>query len=279
MSAKSLPERMQDYENIMDHSLTPGIPFIVRLDGKNFSNRIKKWKCLKPFDTHFHEIMNDTAMQLFKEIADVKLVWFGSDEISLLILEKDTDNPWYGKRINKILSLTASIATATFNLSAKKYNKLNRDYFNMELYPAYFDSRIIQIPNITEGFNNFIWRQRDCIRNSISGWSEYFYSAKELIGKNSDEKIEMLKNKDFDFYKDAQNWSIYGTLLFKVNSIFDLINKNKITTLFTESDLIKNKCYLNSEQFFVRKTYESISEQLTVETLYDYFNCNELGTK
>lgn len=30
MSSKSLPDRMKVYENIMDYSLTPGIPFIVR---------------------------------------------------------------------------------------------------------------------------------------------------------------------------------------------------------------------------------------------------------
>lgn len=219
MSNTSLIDRMKLYESVSDSRIPAGIPYVIRLDGKGFSKHIKRWNCNKPFDVVFHNIMVKTAKKVLDEVSDGIMAWTGSDEISIVCLEKDVFNPWYSKRINKILSLSASIATATFNLEAKQVESEN--YFNVSESPAYFDSRIIQFPSLCECFNSIVYRQRDCKRNSISGWARHFYSTKQLQNKNSDEKIEMLKEKGFDFWEQAPRWSIYGEILFKANVIFN----------------------------------------------------------
>lgn len=254
----SLADRMKKYETLYDYKLCPGIPFVVRLDGKGFSKRVKQWNCKKPFDLNFHQIMVKVSKKLFEEVSDSILIWTGSDEISIILNEADTLNPWFSKRINKILSLTAAIASSTFNLEAIKI--MNDNYFNVLEYPAYFDSRIIQVPNLCEAYNNLLYRQRDCIKNSISGWARYFYSTKELQNKNSNEKIEMMKNKKFDFYNDAQKWSIYGETLFKTNVFYDT-NTKEIDNIILDPYHCNTK-YFNNDNVYLRKNIFSISESL-----------------
>ncbi len=53
---------------------------------------------------------------------------------------------------------------------------------------AYFDSRVFTIPDKTEVYNYFIWRWKDCSRNSISMVAQSNFSHKELHGKSSKQK-------------------------------------------------------------------------------------------
>jgi len=202
-----LASRQKKYEDEYNIIIKGDSPFLIRLDGKGFSKQIKHWKCEKPFDKYFHEAMLDATEYLMNEIAEIKLAWTGSDEITLLF---DSKSKWYNNRINKLLSLTAAYASVKFNQSM--ISNLNN---NVNQYPAVFDSRIITPPNIAECLNNFIYRQRDCIRNSISMWFGHFYSHKQAMAKNSDEKIKQLKEeKQFDWNIDAPAYTKYGTLFY-----------------------------------------------------------------
>jgi len=63
-----------------------------------------------------------------------------------------------------------------------------------------------------------------------------FYSAKELTSKGRDEQLKMLLDKNFDWNKDAPNWSKYGVKLFKVYDLYDLNTK---TLKHTSNDPIE----------------------------------------
>jgi tRNA(His) 5'-end guanylyltransferase len=60
---------------------------------------------------------------------------------------------------------------------------------------AEFDSRVFTIPFKEEVLNNIIWRQRDCVRNSISSVAQSLFSHTLLIGKNQSDMQEMCFEK------------------------------------------------------------------------------------
>ena len=206
----SLGDRMKKYEEVFDYKLNPCMQYMIRLDGKNFSKMIKKWKCEKPFDAHFNNAMTYAAKQIFDLIPNIHLIWHGSDEISVWFSCPNVEDMYYEGRIQKLISLVASQVTVNFN-------KKLQEEFQKELPFGIFDARIMQFPNEIEVANCFLFRQRDHIKNSISGYAQYYFSHKELVSKNSTEKIEMMKSKgfDYDILTEDKLWSKYGTFLYK----------------------------------------------------------------
>ena len=208
----SLGDRMKKYEECLDIKLNPCMQYMIRLDGKGFSKMIKKWKCEKPFDERFNKAMNYAARKLFDIIPNTKLVWHGSDEISIWFSFPNVEDMYYDGRIQKLVSLTASHASVYFN------KKLQELFNNINLPFGIFDARVMQFPTEDEAWNCLLFRQRDHIRNSISGYAQYYFSHKELTGKNSDEKLNMMLNKyGFNWLElsNKLNWSKYGTFLEK----------------------------------------------------------------
>ena len=216
----SLGDRMKKYEEVLDYKLNPCMEYIIRLDGKGFSKMIKKWKCEKPFDERFNKAMNYASKKLFDIIPNIKAVWHGSDEISIWFQCPNVEDMYFEGRIQKLVSLTASQASVYFNKKLQELFKDNTLPFGI------FDSRLLQLPNQMEVSNYFIFRQRDHIRNSISGYAQYYFSHKELIKKNSDEKLAMMLDKGIDYNQEIKSkyWSKYGTLLYK--DLFDIEKDN-----------------------------------------------------
>ena len=225
VSSLSLGDKQKTYERILDIHCPEKFPIIIRLDGKNFSHRVKQWKLKKPFDERFHKCMLKTAEILFTELQLVDCIWTGSDEISIVINDYKKESSFlFNRRLNKILSLSASIASVAFNFEAikQKIDVLN--------FPAVFDSRITILPNEDEIYRNLIFRQNDCIRNSISQYARRYYSTKQLHAIGRDEQLKMIKEKGFDWDKDAPDWSKYGSYLFKTYVLYDLKTKKPIKT-------------------------------------------------
>lgn len=110
----SLGERMKRYEAVSDLILTPRMPCVVRFDGKGFHQWTRRIHAVKPFDAHLHDVMATTTLRLCAEIQGVVIAYTQSDEISLVLQDYfglDTE-PAFGKRLQKLVSITASLATA-----------------------------------------------------------------------------------------------------------------------------------------------------------------------
>ena len=133
-----------------------------------------------------------------------------------------------------------------------------KEGIDVEKYPAVFDSRITVLPNDKEVFCNILFRQNDCIRNSISQYARQFYSTKELTSKNREDQLKMMLDKGFDWEKDAVDWSKYGVKLFKVYDIYDLETKSLRGT-YTDNTPIEN---LDDKVAYVRTRINTISERL-----------------
>lgn len=199
----SLGDRMKEnYENRSKTYLTRRTPVIIRLDGKAFHTFTRGMK--KPYDEIFHNTMNATMKYLCENIQGCKLGYTQSDEITLLLTDYDTltTSAWFDYNVQKICSVSASMATMAFNKFLHKFfNEIfiygkdeSREYvgtLSNKLGDAMFDSRCFNIPE-SEITNCFIWRQQDATRNAIQMLGQCNFSQKQLQGKSCNDIQDML---------------------------------------------------------------------------------------
>jgi len=229
MDKTSLGDRMKGYENIERRYLPRRMDTIIRIDGKAFHNYTKGFD--EPYDKSFLTCMEMTAKDLCENIEGVKLAYTQSDEISLLLTDNETidTQPWFGKNIQKMVSVAASLATFYFNrhvqdafASAHAGNAdfdgtwasagLEKAYIDDRL--AVFDARVFVLPH-EEVLNYFEWRQQDCTRNSIQSAGQTYFSHKQLNYKSgTDIQLMLFKEKDIN-WNDYPNFFKRGVCVIK----------------------------------------------------------------
>jgi len=190
MDKSSLGDRMKRYEAVSSHILTNRTPVIIRIDGKAFHTFTRGMD--RPFDDRLSMCMQETMKALVSKISGCFFAYTQSDEISLLLIDYRSleTQPWFDNKLQKIASVSSSMATAYFN---KWYDCLfNDDEINNKL--AMFDARVFNLPR-EEVTNYFIWRQQDCTRNSVQMVGRANFSHKQLEKKNCSDIQEMLFNE------------------------------------------------------------------------------------
>lgn len=199
----SLGDRMKRYEAVSDVGLTPRMPSVVRLDGKGFHQWTRRVGAVRPFDSTIHELMSSTTLILCEEIQGVVIGYTQSDEISLVLQDYfglDTEAA-FGKRLQKLVSITASLATAIFNESARQV------FVDAPL--ALFDARAFVLPK-EEVSHYLIWRQQDAVRNSIrmAGYAQF--PSKALEGVSNTALQERLWSERGINWNDYAVWEKRG---------------------------------------------------------------------
>lgn len=190
----SLGDRMKEfYENRTRNFLPRRTYTIIRVDGKAFHSYTRG--LVRPFDEKLVNDMDETACYMCKNIQGAKFAFVQSDEISILLTDFEglTTDAWFDGNIQKMASISASLATAKFN--ELRPNKI-----------ALFDSRVFTIPSDIEVENYFIWRQKDTTRNSISSVAQSMFSHRELENKNTDQMQEMC-------FQKGVNWNDFSAKL------------------------------------------------------------------
>lgn len=169
-------------------TLQPKGYFIMRLDGKAFHTFTRGLN--KPFDLTLSQAMVDTTRKLCTSIQNIKMGYTQSDEISLILSDLNDTNPntslWYDGDVQKMVSVSSSMCTAFFN---NLYQHTNKDSL------AFFDSRVFRVDTLEDVQKYLVWRQRDSIKNGTTLVSLKHYSDKQIHGKHTGEKIEMIKAK------------------------------------------------------------------------------------
>lgn len=226
-----LGTRMKEYERRNRYYLQRRMPVIIRLDmraGHSFTKGFQR-----PFDNVFVKAMQETAKYLCENVQNCKLAYVQSDEITLLLIdyEKLETDVFFDNRVDKLCSITASMATMAFNKAFDKafeeFGRANFDDWDyggtnepvdenlMKLCEVYdraanksamFDARCFNIPK-EEVTNNFYWRQLDATRNSIQMVGQANFSHKELFGKTCNMIQDMLHEQK------GINWNDYPTHL------------------------------------------------------------------
>lgn len=203
---KGLSDRMKEYEKAYDIKLPKRMATILRIDGRSFSQFLRTLD--KPIDEKVKAAMDNVAIQLVENIQGAVLAYVQSDEISVLIINyKSLDyDPWFGNYLQKIVSVSASIATWAFNEKWKELNPSTKDN-------AMFDSRTFILPK-EEVCNYFIYRQKDWQKNSVQMLARSQFSAKSLFRKNGSEMQDMLWKKGIN-WNDLPNWQKRGRCAYK----------------------------------------------------------------
>lgn len=219
MDKTSLGDRMKEYENIERKYLTRRLPLMIRIDGKAFHSYTKGFE--RPFYRPFREVMENTMLDLANAVMGCKMAYTQSDEITLLLTDDDTleTQPWFGKNLQKIVSLSAAMTTYFFNKNVENICR-GREENLVPLRNAYenklaiFDARAWCVPH-EEVLNVFCWREQDCTRNAIESAGQAYFSHKQLFGKSCNEIQEMLfKEKGINF-NDYPVWFKRGVCAIK----------------------------------------------------------------
>ncbi len=201
MSNDSLGDRMKNYEGAYRTKLPIRMPVIIRVDGKAFHTYTKN--CTRPVDAGLVECMSDTARELCKTVQGCQLAYVQSDEISLLLTNyasNDTQS-WFENNLQKMVSVSASVASVTFTINSYKIWGMGSDWAGGKfplIKPAYFDSRAFIIPK-EDVCNYFLWRQQDATRNSVQMLARSLYSHKQCTDKNNSELQEMIFQKGINW--------------------------------------------------------------------------------
>ena len=206
------------YENIPKTRLMRRTPVAIRLDGKAFHTFTKGFQ--KPFDIVLMDAMKNTMKYLCENIQGCVFGYTQSDEITLILIDyqKFTSDAWFDYEVQKMASVSASMATMAFNnffeSNVAKENRIFTDEWldNGDFNPKYkdkelqklwlthkrasekgamFDARCFNIPK-EEVTNLIYWRQLDATRNSIQMVGQANFSHDELQGKTCSMIQDML---------------------------------------------------------------------------------------
>lgn len=197
------------YENIPKTRLMRRVPVAIRLDGKAFHTFTRGFQ--KPFDFVLMDTMQQTMKYLCENIQGCVFGYTQSDEITLILVDyqKFTSDAWFDYEVQKLTSVSASMATMAFNKYfsenvveynlthdplVKRREGLLDNYISAVEKGAMFDARCFNIPK-EEVTNLIYWRQLDATRNSIQMVGQAHFSHDELQDKTCNMIQDMLMTK------------------------------------------------------------------------------------
>lgn len=255
-----LGKRMKEYyEQISKTKLMRRCPVVLRIDGRAFHTFCRSFN--KPFDDILVKTMQDTMKYLCENIEGCVLGYTQSDEISLLLIDyKKLDTAaWFDYEVQKLCSISASMATLAFNkffydnvefnfqeewakinekitnkeISSEEaepmFDKLEDEYYDKyysKCNKAMFDSRCFNIPK-EEVTNYFYWRQLDATRNSIQMVGQANFSHKELQNKSCNDIQNMLLTEKDINWNDLITYKKRGSCCVKKEFVQDDITQTK----------------------------------------------------
>jgi tRNA(His) guanylyltransferase len=187
----ALGDRMKRFEAATFAVLPRRTYTLVRVDVRAAHSYLRA--AVRPFDAAFAADMDATAEALCREVSGAVFAYTQSDEISVLAVDFGSTGtePWFGGEVQKIVSISAAVATAALN--ARRPGRT-----------ALFDARVFTIADPVEVANYFCWRQRDAVRNSISMAAQAHFSHRELHGVNTGQMQDLL------WSRKAVNWNDYA---------------------------------------------------------------------
>jgi tRNA(His) guanylyltransferase len=228
-----LADRISGYQAIADTKLLSRVPIIISVNGRSFSKITSLLD--KPFCPKVSECILNTMLRLCTDIEGALFAYQYNDEI-VIVARNDQSNetiPWFDNRVQKICSITSSIATLHFNRCANAVD------LNL-MGEAIFASQVFVVPNIMEATNTLVYKQQNNFQTSIQ--FACFYELlnkydKDTIrnminGLSIDEKIDLLHqecNIDFNEYPTSFR---RGAACYKVPRV-------------AEDGTMKNKWFVN----------------------------------
>lgn len=212
-------DRIKEFESAAAKvTLDEDMPVCVRIDGKAFHTYTSG--LARPYDERLSNAMVET-MNFLVEKTDARIGYTQSDEISLVYFKTAPhQQSYFGSRVQKLVSVLASMTTAKFNDVVHKTIPEKADGF------AFFDCRVWNVPSLQDAADVFLWRHDDARKNAISMAAYAHYSHKQLMHKGSGEKIAMLQEKGIAF-EDYPDFFKTGTYAMRAHQRVKLDEKMK----------------------------------------------------
>lgn len=209
----SLGDRMKEnYEKPSRTSLTRRIPAVVRVDGKAFSTFTRRaCDTEKVFSPILRASLLQAARSVLRQSQGCSVAYIQSDEISFLFTdyERHETQAWFDYNQQKLTSIVASLVSVNF---WEVFSEMRADYvWDFGISPPVFDARAFNLPR-NEVANYFLWRVKDCTRNSISMYAQSVFSHSQLHGKSTADRLEMLEERDM-IWEDLLGWKKYGSVV------------------------------------------------------------------
>ena len=236
------------YEQVPKYRLMRRTPVAIRIDGKAFHTFTRGFQ--KPFDEVLVKSMQETMKYLCENIQGCVLGYTQSDEITLILVDykRLNSDAWFDYEVQKMCSISASMATMAFN---RAFEKEVRRWGNEMGYPnkpvterdietanrwfkyhdcidkgAMFDARCFNIPK-EEVTNLIYWRQLDATRNSIQMVGQANFSHNELQNKSCNMIQDMLLQKKNINWNDCPTHLKRGSCCIK--EFITTVDEEKIT--------------------------------------------------
>lgn len=263
MTNVKLKDRIESYQSVTDYRLMARVPIIVSVNGRAFSRLTQLLD--KPFCSKFSECMVSTMLRLCSEVDGTLFAYQYNDEINLVVRNDQNPDttPWFDNRLQKICSVTSSIATVHFNDCATAV-KLDLAGSNDPI----FTSQVFAVPTIAEAINTIVYKQQHNFHTSIQFACFYELLKKSydraaikemLSGLSVDEKIDLLRQEcsvDFNDYSEAFR---RGTACYKAPKIIEGVVKNKWIVdvelpIFTKDQSFLSNIFKNGADIFRQET-------------------------
>lgn len=215
------------YENVPKTRLVKRTPVAIRIDGKAFHTFTRGFD--RPFDRILGDCMVMTMEYLCKNIQGCVFGYCQSDEITLILIDyqKLNSDAWFDYEVQKMCSISASMATMVFNrfftnaieteewtwksgftpqsIEIQEHHKKYMETLKKaQERGAMFDARCFNIPK-EEVCNLVYWRQLDATRNSIQMVGQANFSHSELHG------LSCAKIQDKLIEEKNINWNDFPT--------------------------------------------------------------------
>jgi tRNA(His) guanylyltransferase len=190
--------------------IPPDVPFFVRLDGRRFQAVSETIGAEKPFDEKFARCLVASAKAMFITGFSPALAYVASDEINLLFLYVAP----FRRRVEKINSILAGVASSAFSLSALKL-------FEKTSIVA-FDARIV-VSSFAKIVEYLAWRQGDAWRNHNNAYAYWLLRKTGQKPSEAAKMLEGMKVKDLHdlLFRHGINlaqtpvWQRKGILIFR----------------------------------------------------------------
>lgn len=171
----------------------PGLPLLARLDGRAFHTFTRDLK--RPYEPGMSAAMIETARYLVQE-SSALVGYTQSDEITLAWYVGSDGAYAFDGRFQKVASVLAGMASAKFcQLLAAHLPQKSAE-------TPHFDCRVWQVPTLDDAAEVFVWREDDATKNSVTMAANAHYDERELSGKSTAAKHELLHAK-------GVNWNDY----------------------------------------------------------------------
>ncbi len=156
-----MKERLESYIEQSNHKLLSKLPVIIHMNGRNFEKLTSLLD--KPYSEDLASCFEFVLNKLCNELEGCVFGYAFNDEL-LFILRNDQSRdtqPWYDNKIQKINSVSTSLAIYHF------LNSINSIDLTILGDPV-FITNVFTVPNISEAYNYLIYSQNKNFIKSLN---------------------------------------------------------------------------------------------------------------